>query len=378
MAVFTEQRSWTDEHGHARGLKQLSAVAALSARVPCTVVSRGAAHAEGATPLLPRQVGHAVLPWPQSRRDIADLLRFLLRAWSVVGRAEGVLAYAPGVVGAVATAVAILRRKPLVVVAVGNPREALAPEMFPGLAGAVIRTVLARAMTLACRRARVIRYVTAAALQEEFPPGPKSAAFAATDTGHVNAGQPRPAPGDRAVRVLTVASLDQPYKGVAELMEAVIALRSRGRDVRLSIAGTGRLRSELERYGRKRLGDAVRFLGHLDDGQLDAAYQEADCFVLASWSEGLPRALVEAMASGLPAVATRVGGVPELLEPHRLVPPREPEALAAAIARLVEDPAAWTTSAARNIKVAVALTEAAADAEDQFVAAAARAVGSSR
>ena len=63
----------------------------------------------------------------------------------------------------------------------------------------------------------------------------------------------------------------------------------------------------------------------------------AHLFVLPSLTEGLPRALLEAMARGLPAVATAVGGVPELLPPSCLVPPRQAKALAARIGDVVRD-----------------------------------------
>jgi glycosyltransferase involved in cell wall biosynthesis len=77
--------------------------------------------------------------------------------------------------------------------------------------------------------------------------------------------------------------------------------------------------------------------------------------VLASWTEGLPRALVEAMADGLPCVATEVGGVGELLECHRMVPPRGSAELARAIAALLEDGDGWERTITRNLDTAARL-----------------------
>ena len=80
--------------------------------------------------------------------------------------------------------------------------------------------------------------------------------------------------------------------------------------------------------------------------------EDADLFVMPSRTEGLPRALLEAMAKGLPCVASRVGGIPELLSEEALVAPDDPAALAAAIARFAHTPALMDAEAQRNLAVA--------------------------
>ena len=140
---------------------------------------------------------------------------------------------------------------------------------------------------------------------------------------------------DRPV-VLCIANL-KAYKGHRYLLEAVARLRSRGRPCTLVLAGAGEQRCALEQQSA-RLGIDVRFLGaHAEVGPLLA---RADIFVLASLHEGMSNAVMEAMAAGRPIVATDVGGTPELLDGRGvLVPPRDPGALAAAIERLLIDPA---------------------------------------
>ena len=86
------------------------------------------------------------------------------------------------------------------------------------------------------------------------------------------------------------------------------------------------------------LSENILFLGRRDD--VSSLLACCDLFVLPSWAEGLPNCVLEAMAARLPVVATRVGGIPELIEDGRnglLVPPKDPAALAAAIRRLLED-----------------------------------------
>jgi glycosyltransferase involved in cell wall biosynthesis len=110
----------------------------------------------------------------------------------------------------------------------------------------------------------------------------------------------------------------------------------------LLIAGDGPLRSQLERTVQELGLDArVRFLGHRPD--VERVLAALDVFVLSSISEGLSNTILEAMACGVPVVATRVGGADELIvenETGLLAPARQPETLATAIATLVNDEAA--------------------------------------
>jgi glycosyltransferase involved in cell wall biosynthesis len=165
-----------------------------------------------------------------------------------------------------------------------------------------------------------------------------------TDLFHPAEG-PRP---EGPPRLLCVAWLD-PKKGHRFLLEALAAL---GRDdVTLDLVGGGELRAELEaEAARLELSGRVRFLGPLAKEDVAELMRRADLFVLPSLHENLPVVLAEAMASGLPAVATRVGGVEEVLDPDAgvLVPPRDPEALAGAIRESLErSPPDAATLAAR-------------------------------
>jgi glycosyltransferase involved in cell wall biosynthesis len=125
-------------------------------------------------------------------------------------------------------------------------------------------------------------------------------------------------------------------KGQADLIRAFSALRDRAR---LVIVGDGADRQSLERMTRTLgLETSVIFVGLTTN--VAPFYAMADLFVLPSLSEGSPNALLEAMACGLPIVATRVGGVPEIASDGAtalLVPPQQPLTLARAITRLLDD-----------------------------------------
>ena len=143
-------------------------------------------------------------------------------------------------------------------------------------------------------------------------------------------------------RVMSVGQL-QPAKGYHLLLDVLAALAGAGRDVRLTLVGDGPSRRSLEaRTARLGLGERVTFTGALNQGRVRALLAECDAFVLPSFAEGIPVVLMEAMAVGLPCVATRITGIPELItdgESGLLVTAADDEGLAAALARLMDDDA---------------------------------------
>ena len=155
------------------------------------------------------------------------------------------------------------------------------------------------------------------------------------------------APDSAALVVGTLSRLDEPKKGVAVLLEAVSRLERAGTPVSLRIAGDGHSRGPLERRAAELGLRDCRFLGFVTD--VGEFYRSLDVFVLASFSEGMPLVNLEAMASGTVVITTDVGGAAEAVQHERsglVVPPRDVEALAAAIRRLAADPALAATLAA--------------------------------
>ena len=152
--------------------------------------------------------------------------------------------------------------------------------------------------------------------------------------------EPR-APHERVTRVITVANL-RAEKSHETLIAAAASLAGRCPDLRYRIVGDGPRRVELERLTRtKGVDRIIEFTGHRDD--VPRLLADADLFVLPSRSEAFPNAALEAMAAGLPVVASAVGGLVDLVNPSTsgiLVPPSDATALASAIERLYRDPAA--------------------------------------
>ena len=103
-------------------------------------------------------------------------------------------------------------------------------------------------------------------------------------------------------------------KGFPLLLDAIAELRRQGRDVRLTLAGDGPARKGLEEQAQSLgIGDRVVFAGWKSQDDLRALYRQSDVFVMSSFAEGVPVVLMEAMATGLPCVAPRINGIPELI-----------------------------------------------------------------
>ncbi len=153
-------------------------------------------------------------------------------------------------------------------------------------------------------------------------------------------------PGDREVEravlglgegmdVLFVGDLCE-AKGIRDLLEAREQVLEQGVDFRLFFAGSGPLEAEISSV------EGCSLLGTLSQEDLARWYRAADLLVLPSHSEGTPLVVMEALCCGTPVLATRVGGVPELIEPGttgELVNPGEPGLLAAKLIDLLRSPA---------------------------------------
>lgn len=161
------------------------------------------------------------------------------------------------------------------------------------------------------------------------------------DSGRFSPAPPDPTPPRSPLRLLFVGRLSF-QKGVDTLLRALA--RIGGSELRLMLVGDGPERASLEAQARAAgLAGQVRFSGWQERAALPEIYRAADCFVFPSRDEGMPNALLEAMATGLPLIASRIAGNEELVLPGvngLLVPADDVEALADALRKLLADPSA--------------------------------------
>jgi glycosyltransferase involved in cell wall biosynthesis len=291
-------------------------------------------------------------PWQylrQSRRVKAAVR-------SAVGRTDAVIFRAPSHLANLM--VPALRRDahPFGVEVVGDPHDVFAPGAVKHPLRPLFRWWFRSRLKDLCSRACAAAYVTRDSLQRRYPPAPGAFAVGCSDVelpeGFLVA-SPRSSLRDpAAVALVHVGTLAQLYKAPDVLLGAVARCVRAGLDLRLVMVGDGKYRPSLEDLAhRLGLKGRVRFAGQITQGEgVRSELDAADLFVLPSHQEGLPRAMVEAMARGLPCIGSTVGGIPELLDAEDLVPPGDESALARKIEEVVREPGRVARMSARNLE----------------------------
>ncbi len=355
-AVWVKQKSDT-YHFWARYLAGFDSVTVMGRVLPVAVAPAGWLRADGADVTyvpIPDFVG----PYQLMRRWFS--VRKAVRA--AVRHADAVLLRVPCNVGTLLWRSLAIGR-PYGVEVVGDPYGTLAPGALEDRLRQLWRWLLPHYLRRICAGATTAAYVTRYALQRQYPPRRNTFSTSYSDvlTTHYSSVNLRPngvteAPrtynvGQHEHTIICVGAMDVLYKAQDVLIKACGLCVERGVDLRLLLVGDGKMRQGLELL-TKEVGMAGRttFAGQLTtEDRITQALDQADLFVLPSRTEGLPRAMIEAMARGLPCIGSDVGGIPELISPQSLVPPDDVPALAAKIYEVLTDPGRMKQMSSENL-----------------------------
>jgi glycosyltransferase involved in cell wall biosynthesis len=245
---------------------------------------------------------------------------------------------------------------PYAVEVVGDPYDSFSRGASKHFMRPVFRWWLTRTLQRQCLKAYAATYVTQGALQRRYPGGPSTHSTYFSDVELPDGAfvaAPRKADGFRQpATLITVGSLNHYYKAPDILIMAVHACVQEGLDLKLVFVGDGTEREALEaRVSALGLTERVVFAGQMPAGEaVRARLDQADLFVLPSRQEGLPRALIEAMARALPCIGSTVGGIPELLSPEDMVPPGAVAPLSEKVREVLSDPGRLARMSARNLE----------------------------
>lgn len=271
----------------------------------------------------------------------------------------------PGWLGNLSYRAARRVNAPFAVEVVGDPYDVFGPTggvRHPGRA--FFRWWFSRELQLQCQQACAVSYVTRSTLQQRYPTvmGSFATHYSSIELpDSMLASKPPLIEADEGpIRVVSVGSLEQMYKGFDVLIDAVATKVNAGLDLKLTLVGDGRYRSDLEDQARIRgIRERVDFVGKVPRSEVISIVDNADLFVMPSRTEGLPRAMIEAMSRGKPCIGTNIGGIPELLEVDEMVSPDNADLLAEKIGNVVQDCDRRQQMAERNLQKAKAysLTE---------------------
>lgn len=317
ILVATEQRCWLDSRGDVLGRQAVGALLDMESQADLVVMARATS---------PEPDGLGILPGAAACLLNEPLVRpgTLATIWRKVATADVVVVPCPGVLGGITSLAAMMHRTPLIALVVGDGRQvarALAPNFG---ARRFALEAIHSVSRFVVRRASIARYVTREHLQTVYPPGRRTKVFALTDAQpNFTTTKPRPAAESEHLRLITVGTLDQPYKGIADIISAVRRLRSNGLEVELTVVGEGRLMPELVSMGQSEAPGACNFVGGRYGDELRQLLMTHDLYVQGSHTEGLSRVVVEALSLGIPVVATDVGGTADVVAQAGLFPPRD-------------------------------------------------------
>ncbi len=206
------------------------------------------------------------------------------------------------------------------------------------------------------QNATAVLYVTNKTLQERYPASPNTFQISASNvkiTDDLIADHPKIHSFKKEYQLISIGSLDQMYKAPDILIKATKKLRDEGLMCNLLWLGDGKFKNDMEMLAKElSIESQITFAGNVSKEQVQLYLEKSDLFVLASRTEGLPRAVIEAMAIGLPCIGTDVGGIPELLSKEVLVQKNDVNALVTKIASLIRNPDFYNTQAKLNVNEA--------------------------
>lgn len=247
-----------------------------------------------------------------------------------------------------------LRRlgRPYAVELLTDPRDFFAWGVGPHGMATLFRPYFCAQTRELCATAAAANYVTGSAAVAAFPAlsAKWSANISDVDLPEDSFLAPKTTTPSDPLRLISVGLLDHLYKGQDILIEAVAQCVRAGLSLNLCFAGDGRHRNYLAGLATQScIADRVTFTGSLAGAAAVRPYlAQSDLFVLPSRAEGIPRALLEAMAAGLPTITSSVGAMPDLLPKECIVPPGDPRALAQRILFLAAHRDSWPDYSRQN------------------------------
>lgn len=268
---------------------------------------------------------------------------------------DAIICRIPGTLGKLVANEAHRKSKPFGVEVAADPFDVFAPGSFNHPLRKPLRFIGTAQLKQLLKKAPAAIYVTAKQLQKRYPVAENAFQTYASNVilnESAFAENPKKWSKKDEYTIVSIGTLDQMYKAPDILIKAVHKINTENTEIKVNLKwlGEGKFKEEMIALAKTlNMENNVQFLGAVKPAQkVQEQLDAADLFALASRTEGLPRAMVEAMARGLPCVGTRIGGIPELISDELLVPINDFEALANTILKVLENQDSYNKLGAEN------------------------------
>lgn len=251
--------------------------------------------------------------------------------------------------------ITMIKNHPYGLNVIGDPYDVFSPGANKNIFRWYFRSLFKNNLEKQCLSSVSSSYVTGRALQKRYPGGENTFSLGVSDV-IINSSQIKKNPSkfinQKKRRLIYIGTLNQLYKAPEVLIKSLKICHDAGYKYKLKIIGDGKFKNYLIKLTKKlNLSKDIYFLGQINDfKQIFNHLDQSDLFVLPSRSEGMPRALLEAMVRGLPAVASNVGGIPEILSADVLVRPNDPKMLAKKIIEIASSAELLSKYSAINLQ----------------------------
>lgn len=291
------------------------------------------------------------------REFLLQIPGIVQKCFTLARQKEPVLLYLPGTLPMICGLFRMAFKNPLHVLIVADPQDQMSKDALRHPLQPFFHKLYVFVLRFLCAHAVTAMYVTEDYLQSKYPPHNDARSFGTSDVNlskdaYVKRARKPKEFDNKGLAIIYVAMMAQAYKAHEILINCISKLQNQGHDITLRLVGDGPLRPELEALAKElSVQDHIKFCGKLPFGEkINAELRVSDLFVMPSRAEGLPRALVEAMAQALPAISTSVGGVPEILPIEHLMPVDDTELLLKKLKSLVGNQAKLAQMSAENFK----------------------------
>tara|TARA_B110001450_G_scaffold13545_1_gene12774 strand:+ start:5473 stop:6657 length:1185 start_codon:yes stop_codon:yes gene_type:complete len=262
----------------------------------------------------------------------------------------------PSISGTILSKMLYNRKIPFVVELVGDPWEVFDSGAFQSTLVTFHKYRSTYLLKNRVKKASGVIYVTSKTLQKKYPVASGIPTVSASNVillkEHISESAKIFAknPEFEEVKLISVGSLSQLYKSPDLAIRAIQILRKEGFKVVLKWLGDGKYLDEMKKLVQElNLTNHIHFTGNIPKEKVMNELADSDLYIHPSRTEGLPRAVIEAMALGLPCIASNVGGIHELLQDNTLLPEISSHSLASLIKHFITDANKMNAAAAANL-----------------------------